>query len=73
MLEDELKRVAKLNLMAERKNKNLINNKRNYYLKKGVRLSFENLYIQEAIKERDFHHSKMTEARSIVAEILSAP
>jgi len=73
MLEDELKRVARLNLMAERKNKNLINNKRNYYLKKDVRLSLESLYIQEAIKERDFHHSMMAEARSIVAEILSAP
>lgn len=70
MLEDELKRVEKLNFMAERKHKNLINNKRNYYLKKDAKLSFENLVIQQAINDRDFHHSKMAEARSIVAEIL---
>lgn len=70
MLEDELKRVAKLNLIAERKHRNIINNTRNYYLKKDVELS---LALSEAIKERDSHHSKMAEARSIVAQILSAP
>jgi len=70
-MEEELKRVVKLNLMAERKNKNLINNKRNYYLKKDVRLSLESLYIQEAIKERDFHHSMMHQAHNMAVSAMN--
>jgi hypothetical protein len=70
-MEEELKRVARLNLMAERKNKNLVNNRRNYYLKKDAGLSLESLYIQEAIKERDFHHSKMAEAHNMAVSAMN--
>jgi hypothetical protein len=70
-MEEELKRVARLNLMAERKNRNLVNNRRNYYLKKDAGLSFENMYIQEAIKERDFHHSMMHQAHNMAVSAMN--
>jgi hypothetical protein len=57
----------------QKKERNKINNKRNYQAKKEVMLAVEKKITDKAIKERDFHHSMMNKARSIVAEILSAP
>jgi hypothetical protein len=54
----------------QKKERNKINNKRNYQAKKEVMLSQEKKITDKAIKERDFHHSMMTKARSIVAQII---
>jgi hypothetical protein len=54
----------------QKKERNKINNRRNYQAKKDVMLSEEKRIRDKAIKERDFHHSMMTKARSIVAQII---
>lgn len=67
-MEKELKRVARLNLLAERKHRNLVNKRRNNHLKKDVELS---VALSEAINERDFHHSMMHQAHNMAVSAMN--
>ena len=60
------------NMLSEeqKRERNRINNRRNYQAKKEVMLSDEKRIRDKAIKERDFHHSMMAKARTIVAELI---
>jgi hypothetical protein len=55
----------------QKKERNKINNRRNYQAKKELMLSEEKRIRDKAIKERDFHHSMMDKVRSIVAQLIN--
>ncbi len=55
----------------QKKERNKINNRRNYQAKKELMLSEEKRIRDKAIKERDFHHSMMGKVRSIVAQLIN--